>query len=367
MSLYRPKNSPFWHYDFRRGGHRFFGSTRERSKRAAAEVERKEQKKAAERVAALAAARNGPLTLTFDLAAGRYWSEAGQFKRNTADLKRDIARLIGYFDPDRLLADIDDNEVAKLVAWRRGQRRKLAGRAPLIAPATVNRSTTQVLQRIFTRARRVWRVALPYEPQWRQHMLREPEERVRELRQDEDAALAAVLDPDYEVLRAFSIASGLRMKETLLKWSQVDFAAGVVITVGKGGKPIRMPMTTTMRRLLSSRLGHHGAMVFTYRAKRTRDGRCRGERWPITIQGLKAHWRRCRKKAGVADYRWHDNRHSFATGLLRATGNLKLVQNALHHARIETTTKYTHVLDDELRAGMEKADWVRDMKHKKIN
>nr|WP_244670305.1 tyrosine-type recombinase/integrase [Rhodoplanes elegans] len=243
-----------------------------------------------------------------------------------------------------------------MVAWRRGQCRKLAAKAPLIAPATVNRSTTQVLQRIFTRGRKVWRIPLPKEPHWRQHMLREPEERIRELRQDEDQALTAVMDPDYEVLRAFSIASGLRMRESLLRWSQVDFAAGVVITVGKGGKTIRMPMTTTMRRMLMSRKDHHAEFVFTYRVKRTRADRCRGERRPITIQGLKAHWRRCRKKAGVADYRWHDNRHTFATSLLRATGNLKLVHNALHHARIETTTKYAHVLDDELRAGMEKAD-----------
>jgi integrase len=121
-----------------------------------------------------------------------------------------------------------------------------------------------------------------------------------------------------------------------------------------------MPMTTTMRRLLTSRKGHHAEMVFTYQVKRTRDGRCRGERWPITIQGLKAHWRRCRKKAGVVDYRWHDNRHTFATELLRATGNLKLVQAALHHARIETITKYAHVLGDELRAGMEQADVRRN-------
>jgi hypothetical protein len=63
----------------------------------------------------------------------------------------------------------------------------------------------------------------------------------------------------------------------------------------------------------------------------------------------------------VADYRWHDNRHTFATGLLRATGNLKLVQNALHHARIEPRSN-TLVLDDELRAGMEQADRARESK-----
>jgi site-specific recombinase XerD len=71
------------------------------------------------------------------------------------------------------------------------------------------------------------------------------------------------------------------------------------------------------------------------------------------LQGLKTHWRRRRALAGVKDFRWHDNRHDFGTKLLRATKNLKLVMRGLNHAKITTTVKYAHVLDDELRAGME--------------
>jgi site-specific recombinase XerD len=55
----------------------------------------------------------------------------------------------------------------------------------------------------------------------------------------------------------------------------------------------------------------------------------------------------------VSGFRWHDNRHDFASKLLRATGNLKLVQRGLNHADVTTTVQYAHVLDDELRAGME--------------
>jgi hypothetical protein len=40
-----------------------------------------------------------------------------------------------------------------MVSWRRGHRIKGKEDAPLIAPATVNRSTTKVLQRIFTFAK----------------------------------------------------------------------------------------------------------------------------------------------------------------------------------------------------------------------
>ena len=39
--------------------------------------------------------------------------------------------------------------------------------------------------------------------------------------------------------------------------------------------------------------------------------------------------------------------------MLRKTGNLKLVQRALNHADIKTTTRYAHVLDDEVADALE--------------
>lgn len=360
MSVYKDKRSPFYQYDFWRGGYRFFGSTGKRSQREAQQIEDQKKEEARDRVKKLKAAKDGPLTL--DFAAGRYWSEWGQHQSNAKDLKRDIARLIDYFGKDRLLADITDDEVAKLVAWRRGHRRWGRPKERLITPSQVNRSTTEVLQRIFMRARKVWRKPVEIEPDWNQHLLAEPVERVRELRVDEDSALAGKLDPDYEALRQFSLASGLRQSESLLRWSQVDFAGRAIVRTGKGGRPIRLPMTARMREILMGRSGHHQIFVFTYQAKRAGRKRARGQRMPITQSGLKTHWRRRRVKAGVSNFRWHDNRHDFATKLLRSTGNLKMVQRGLNHARIETTAKYAHVLDEDLRAGMESADEARSGK-----
>jgi site-specific recombinase XerD len=60
-----------------------------------------------------------------------------------------------------------------------------------------------------------------------------------------------------------------------------------------------------------------------------------------------------RKRAGVTGFRFHDFRHNFGTKLLRETGNLKLVQRALNHADIATTTRYAHVLDSEIAEAME--------------
>ncbi len=57
--------------------------------------------------------------------------------------------------------------------------------------------------------------------------------------------------------------------------------------------------------------------------------------------------------------RFHDLRHDFGTKLLRETGNLKLVQKAMNHATITTTTRYAHVLDDEVADAMERVSKLR--------
>jgi hypothetical protein len=78
-----------------------------------------------------------------------------------------------------------------------------------------------------------------------------------------------------------------------------------------------------------------------------------GGAYPITYNGLKSAWKRIRAAAGVTDFRFHDYRYDFATKLLRETRNLKLVQKALNHADIKTTTKYAHIVDDEVVAGLD--------------
>lgn len=44
----------------------------------------------------------------------------------------------------------------------------------------------------------------------------------------------------------------------------------------------------------------------------------------------------------------HTLRHTFATDLLRETGNIRLVQRALGHEWLNTTMIYTHIVDEEL-------------------
>lgn len=367
MSGYKPKNSPFYLFDFRRGGRRFHGSAGQTEKRQAEAVERDEIKKAETQVDKLKKQTKGPMT--FDVAAGRYCAEVGDHTATARETERNMARLVDWIGPATLLTDITDDLVAHLVARRRADekvnaaRKKRAGKAlaPLgrVSNGQLNRSVTELLRRVLTRARKVWKVALPDEPNWTEHRLPEPRERVRELHYDEEARLEDAERDEYRAPRLFAQITGVRRREVAsLTWRQVDFEAEVIRVIGKGDKPHIIPITPELHALLWPLRDQHETAVFTYLCRRTRTCATshrkfvRGRRYPITYNGLSTALRRSFTKAGIADFRLHDLRHTSATRTLRATGNLKLVQKLLNHSALSVTEKYAHADLDDLRQAM---------------
>ncbi|HEX4159574.1 MAG TPA: tyrosine-type recombinase/integrase [Rhizomicrobium sp.] len=389
MSVFEKKGSPFYHFDFQYRGKRFHGSTCCTNRRAAEAVER-DKREQARREALTAPAASGVGSLQIDHVADRYWEEKGKYHAGADNTDRDLARLVGYFGKAKLLAEIDDNDVARLVAWRRSQRSaphklpkgKRREDYPFITPATVNRSTTEVLKKLFTHARTVWKVRFDNEPTWKVHMLREPVERVRELIGDEGARLEAAMRDDYSAFFEFVHATGLRKEECVtLRWSEVNWQARQIVRLGKNDRRVTAPITDHVRAILESLMGHHAEFVFTYvavrtvrtrgvgetlartgnrkdrgelyTAKRGQEERIKGRRYPMTLSGVSTAWKRLRKRAGVKDFRLHDFRHDLATKVLRQTGNLKLVSRMLNHADLKTTMRYAHVLDEDVAAAME--------------
>ncbi|WP_421591163.1 tyrosine-type recombinase/integrase [Shinella sp. M27] len=357
MSIYKPAKSPYYSYDFVVEGRRFFGSTKAKTKKDALAFEAQARQQAKKDVAEERKTGNGPLTM--DTAAGRFWNEVGQHHANSATTFTDLERLVNRLGRTTRLDAIGDAEVAALVAWRRSNtvrdrtKHRDGTEVPTISNATVNRSTTILLRSIFSRAKRTWRYSFPKEPNWRDHILKEPKERVRELDETEADALDGAVRDDYAKWFEFARISGRRRVETLIKWSDVNIFAKRITTTGKGGALISTPITPEIAEILKACDGHHDEYVFTYLCQRPRGDQKKGQRYPITAEGAKTQWRRLVAKAGVEDFRFHDIRHDVATKLLRSTGNLKLVQRALNHSDIKTTTKYAHVLDDEVAAALE--------------
>jgi len=64
-------------------------------------------------------------------------------------------------------------------------------------------------------------------------------------------------------------------------------------------------------------------------------------------------WDRIRTRAGVADVRIHDLRHTLASKLVAQGYNLPLVGRALNHAQVATTARYAHLSLEPLREALE--------------
>lgn len=356
MSVFQTKKSkPYYWYSFDIDRRRFSGSTRCTTRKEAERFEALERKRAE---ALIKAQRRSAASLAIDDVVARLWEADAQYDADPAATETNFARLVEYFGKTTLLTDIDHAKASKMVAWRRGQRvtgRKDKAAAPLVSNATVNRSATKVLQRIFNFATSEGTI-FDREPKWGELLLDEPVERVRELQDEEADALDDAMRDDLVQFFAFARATGMRLREcVLLRWSEVNFGSKQIVKLGKGNRRVVFPITDAIRELIFPLKGQHDDFVFTYVAiyGNKRLGIVRGERYPLSYNGAKSAWQRMRAKAGVSNFRFHDHRHSFATELLRETGNLKLVQKALNHADIKSTLRYAHVLDEDVAEAVE--------------
>ena len=95
MSVYKSPKSPFYSYDFKLHGRRFYGSTKARNKKDAEAVERQLKAKAKADLEQERRTGNGPLTL--DVAAGHFWDEVGQRHAGSTDAFRNLERLLDFF------------------------------------------------------------------------------------------------------------------------------------------------------------------------------------------------------------------------------------------------------------------------------
>ncbi|MBA1156888.1 tyrosine-type recombinase/integrase [Microvirga mediterraneensis] len=354
MSVYRPKDkdgntSPFYVYDFQYKRRRFHGNTECRTKSEARKVEERERERAKELLRNEAVLAEAPMTL--DIACGKFWIDIGQYYNGNArkTFKSSLAWLVKHAGADLLLSEVTNRLVSDLVATRRGEG---------VKNATVNRTVTEPLRRVLRKAADAWDQKVG-KINWDSHLLEEPDERVRELTKDEEARIVAALTEDYQAVFRFALLSGFRLSECVnLKWSDIDWHGRTVSVLGKGNKRAKIPLTKDLRELLFPLQGRHPEAVFAYKVRRPRKGhRAKGEYCPMTYEGTKTAWRRAlaKEETGVTDFRFHDNRHTAATRLLRSSGNLKLVQKLLRHEDIATTTKYAHVTDEDLRLAMETA------------
>lgn len=334
---FRPKNSRNWHYDFQIRGRRFHGSCGTEDFETAKAVE------AQARVDAKRAAPAPTGIFTLSEAIGTYYTDICQHQPSARTALSQAKNLTAAIDPRTSLPDLTMAKLQAYVSQRRAR----------VANGTVNRDL-QFLGRALRHMARVHAATIPA-LDIAALQTREAEERVRELTPTEQDALLTALRPDLQPLVLMALMTGARLSEMCaLQWPAVDLDAGVIRFRQKGGTTRRFPVNAELRALLSALPRAdtlpHARHVLTY-VNHSAKGHPRHRITPSggTMATIKA----AMVAAGVEDFRFHDLRHTFATRLLRHTGNLKLVSRLLGHTQIETTMRYAHVLDEDMRAGLE--------------
>src|SRR5690606_1490228 len=171
----RCRGAPFTSCDFGSRGRRFSGSTECTSKRDAERFEEDRKREARANVIDT----SKPLTMAE--ACALYWIEVGQHHADPKATLRILDWLLINIGKGTLISDISDSMVARLVAKKRGEKRikRVPGEKSIRVPlsnATVNRSMTEPLRTLLTRAGTVWGAKVQ-RIEWKRHKLKELQER----------------------------------------------------------------------------------------------------------------------------------------------------------------------------------------------
>lgn len=153
---------------------------------------------------------------------------------------------------------------------------------------------------------------------------------------------------DQAVLE-LAYASGLRLSELReLRLEQMHLDAGFVTVIGKGNKERVVPVGRSAVAALQKYLEIGRPKLLTPKSPAAVFLTSRGSKFAqSTLWGRIK--RRARRSGCDRNITPHMLRHSFATHLLEHGADLRVIQELLGHANINTTEIYTHVSGNRLR------------------
>lgn len=167
-------------------------------------------------------------------------------------------------------------------------------------------------------------------------------QRDRFLSAEETQRLIAAIGEDENQTAAQAImllllTGGRRNEITQAKWDYVNWERRtLLVPLSKSGKPRAIALNGPALALLRAIPRSDNPYIF-----------------PSPVNGkpsasLFFPWDRIRKRAGLADVRLHDLRHSYASFLVNQGISLYVVQGLLGHAHSRTTQRYAHLAHETL-------------------
>jgi integrase len=146
-------------------------------------------------------------------------------------------------------------------------------------------------------------------------------------------------NPMLQYIIPMLILTGARKREVLdAQWEDFDLTRQQWrIPVTKAGKPRYVPLSDGVLQLLAA-VPHDDKCPWIFANPRSHQ----------PYVSIFYSWDTARKRAGLADVRIHDLRHSFASFLVNAGRSLYEVQKILGHTQVKTTQRYAHLSQDTL-------------------
>ncbi|MCX7872275.1 MAG: tyrosine recombinase [Verrucomicrobiae bacterium] len=152
-----------------------------------------------------------------------------------------------------------------------------------------------------------------------------------------------------QAILELAYASGLRLSELRnLRLEQIHLDAGFIMVIGKGNKERVVPVGSKAVAALEKYLKSGRPKLIKKKSPATVFLTNRGSAFAHATL-----WRRIKlraRKSGIMrNITPHMLRHSFATHLLEHGADLRIIQELLGHASIQTTEIYTHVAGNRLK------------------
>jgi len=290
----------------------------------------------------LAASASQPLVDRF---LDALWIEDGLAANTLTAYRRDLELYAGWLERERggTIAATQETDLLAYAAHRHAGSRA----------TSANRRLT-VFKRFFRWALR--ERLIEADPTLRLRNARQPMRLPKTLSEAQVEALLAapaVATPlglrDRAMLELL-YASGLRVSELVtIKTVQIGLAEGALRVTGKGGKERLVPFGEEAHGWLTRYLTEGRGAILDGQASEALFVTARGG--AMTRQMFWKLVKRHALAAGIdAPLSPHTLRHAFATHLLNHGADLRAVQMLLGHADISTTTIYTHVARERLRA-----------------
>ncbi|MBX3586868.1 MAG: site-specific tyrosine recombinase XerD [Ramlibacter sp.] len=272
------------------------------------------------------------------------WLEEGLSKNTLAAYRRDLGLYARWLDGRGRL--LDASQEADLLGY-------FAARHAQTRATSANRRLT-VFKRYFRWALRERLISA--DPTLKLQSAKQPLRVPKTLSEAQVELLLGAPDVDTPLglrdrtMLELMYASGLRVSELVtLKTFNVSMGEGVLRVLGKGAKERLVPFGQVARDWVTQYLAQARPAILDGQQTDdlfvTRHGRgmSRVMFWMIVKKHALA--------AGItAPLSPHTLRHAFATHLLNHGADLRAVQMLLGHADISTTTIYTHVARERLKA-----------------